>query len=179
MEKFIQHTKNWIEEVVIGCNFCPFAKGVFANNKIKYVVVEATDLDDAMEIMLAELNFLDNNKETETTLLIFPEAYPKFFDFLDLIEEAENLIEDEDYEGEYQVASFHPLYVFGGVEPDDASNYTNRSPYPMLHILREDSVTKVVDAFPAAKHIPKANIKFTRDKGAVFMKALFEKSYHA
>jgi uncharacterized protein len=177
IEKIIQHTKNWIEDVVIGCNFCPFASKVFLGTKLKYVVVPNANEEKALEILLNEFQFLDSNKSTETTLLIFPEGYAKFYDFLDLIEAAEDLLEDEDYEGEYQVAHFHPLYVFGGVNENDASNYTNRSPYPMLHILREDSVTKVVQAFPEAKEIPKRNIIFARNKGVDYMKQLLENAF--
>ncbi len=176
-EEVIQHTKNWIQNVVIGCNFCPFASKVFLGAKLKYVVVPEATSETALEALIQEFKHLDTHKETETTLLIFPGSYKKFFDFLDLIEEAEDLLEDEDYEGEYQVAHFHPEYIFGGVEADDASNYTNRSPYPMLHILREDSVTKVVQAFPQAKLVPKQNIKFARDKGPAYFQQLLENTF--
>jgi uncharacterized protein len=171
-EQVIQQTKNWIQDVVIGCNFCPFASKVFLGTKLRYVVVPNATDEKALEVLMQEFQHLDAHKETETTLLIFPEVYAKFYDFLDLIEEAEDLLEDEDYEGEYQVAHFHPLYLFGGVVEDDASHYTNRSPYPMLHILREDSVTKVSQAFKEVKDIPKRNITFSRDKGTEYMQAL-------
>jgi uncharacterized protein len=175
-ELIIQHTKNWIQETVIGCNFCPFASKVFLGTKLKYVVVPDASSKKAMEILLSEFEFLDEHKETETTLIIFPNNFQDFNAYLDVYEQAEDLVEDEDYEGEYQVASFHPQYMFGGVDANDASNYTNRSPYPMLHILREDSVTKVVQAFKETSEIPKRNIAFARTKGADYMKQLLHKA---
>jgi uncharacterized protein len=177
-EEIIQHTKNWIKDVVIGCNFCPFASKVFLGTKLRYVVIEKATADEAMDYLLAEFNHLDEHKETETTLLIFPNSFKDFNTYLDVYEMAEDLVEDEDYEGEYQVASFHPNYQFGGVATDDASNYTNRSPYPMLHILREDSVTKVVQAFKETAEIPKRNIAFARSKGVDYMRDLLHKTMH-
>ncbi|MEY3238607.1 MAG: hypothetical protein RIR11_45 [Bacteroidota bacterium] len=171
-EKVINQTTNWIKSVVIGCNFCPFAAKAMLRNTIRYVVVEDTDYDASLEVFLEELRLLDRSEEIETTLLIFPNHYADFEEYLDLVALAENLASDEDYDGVYQVASFHPNYVFEGAKSDDPANYTNRSIYPMLHILREESITLALQNFPDPEGIPERNIDFAHRKGLKQMELL-------
>jgi uncharacterized protein len=171
-EKIITQTTNWIKNVVIGCNFCPFAAKAMLRNTIRYVVVEETDYDSSLEVFLEELRLLDQSEDIETTLLIFPNHYADFEEYLDLVALAENLALDEDYDGIYQVASFHPNYVFEGAKADDPANYTNRSIYPMLHILREESITLALQNFPDPEGIPERNIDFAHRKGLKQMELL-------
>lgn len=124
-------------------------------------------------ILLAEeFEYINADLHIETTFLIFPGAYGNFMSYLDLVDKAEALLEKENYESVYQLASFHPGYCFAGSDENDAANYTNRSPYPMLQILREDSVTKALAFFPAAENIPVTNIDFARKKGLQYMQLL-------
>ena len=121
-----------------------------------------------------EFEYLNNTEDIETTFLIFSEGFNNFLQYLDLVEKAERLLTKENYEGIYQVASFHPHYLFAGSTADDAANYTNRSPYPMLHFLREDSVSKAVDSYPGIEKVPERNIAYTRQKGLLFMQELLK-----
>ena len=115
---------------------------------------------------------MDENEQVETALIIFPNTFEQFDDYLDLVSLAESLLKKEDYEGIYQVASFHPQYRFAGAPVSDAANYTNRSVYPMLHILREESIEKALEKYPDSGQIPEHNINFAREKGVVYMKML-------
>lgn len=171
-EKIITQTTNWIKNVVIGCNFCPFAAKAMLRSTIRYVVVEDTNYDSSLDVFLEELQLLDRSEDIETTLIIFPNHYSDFEEYLDLVALAENLASDEDYDGIYQVASFHPNYVFEGEKEDDPANYTNRSIYPMLHILREESITLALQNFPDPEGIPERNIDFAHRKGLKQMELL-------
>ena len=173
----ICQTKKWIETVVIACNFCPFAAKPFGMGTIRYVVETKNGLEAALSVLIRECIFLDEDTATETTLIIFPEQYNKFDDYLDLVSLAEKLMKKEGYEGIFQVASFHPEYLFGGTAETDPANYTNRSPYPMLHILRESSIEKALDKYPDPETIPDRNILFAREKGLEFMKNLRKGSF--
>lgn len=168
----IQQTKKWITDVVIGCNFCPFAAKVVKEQKVRYRVEEKINAATCMEILLQEYDLLDKNPLIETTLLILPNAFPQFNDYLSLVAMAEKQLRKHRYEGIYQVASFHPAYCFAGEAPDDASNYTNRSPYPMLHLLREESIEKALANFSDPDSIPERNIHFAREKGPAYMQML-------
>ena len=125
-----------------------------------------------LEDLSAEFQHLDNHELTETIFLIFPDHFAGFNEFLAVAEDADQFLVKENYEGIYQLASFHPLYLFEGSPVDDAANYTNRSPFPMLHILREDSITKVLKGFDHPENIPDNNIDFTRKKGLKYMELL-------
>jgi hypothetical protein len=168
----IEQTTNWIKSVVIGCNFCPFAAKPVLKKTIRYVVLPDAGVESSLEILLEELRLLDRNTEIETSLIIFPNNFPDFEEYLDLVELAENLASDQDYDGIYQIASFHPEYCFDGAEHDDPANYTNRSIYPMLHLLREDSISDAVDNFPDAEGIPERNVAFAQRKGLQYMQRL-------
>jgi uncharacterized protein len=169
----IAQTKKWITDVVVGCNFCPFAARAVKRGSIHYEVMEEPGADAGMEAALNMMKMLDEDADIETVLLILSSGFDNFEDYLDLLETAEALLEENDYEGIYQVASFHPQYMFAGAAADDASNYTNRSPYPMLHFLREDSVSKAVDGYPGIEDVPYLNIQYAKEKGLRYMQQLF------
>lgn len=173
----INQTKKWIANVVIGCNFCPFAAREMKKNSIHYEVTIATTTEDILQQLLLEFERLDTNEPIETSFLIFPDSFEDFHDYLNLVSLAEKLLDKEGYEGIYQIASFHPLYCFSGSDEDDAANYTNRSPYPMLHLLREESMEKALENFSEPESIPEKNIAFTREKGTAWMKMLREKCF--
>jgi len=168
----IAETKNWITTVVAGCNFCPFVARELKLDTIYYRVESSTKPEIILQAFLDECKRLDENKSIETSLVILTNAYHNFEDYLDLVELAEELLEAEDYEGIYQVASFHPEYRFEGAAPDDPANFTNRSIYPMLHLLREESVERVLKTFKNPDSIPENNIAFAQKKGFAAMEAL-------
>ena len=170
-EKFITHTKKWIIDVVVGCNFCPFAAHEVKKNSIFFEVIEGNQAD-VLKVLKESLEKMDDEPAIETMFLIIPESFQSFDTYLDLVDAAERQLKKQGYEGIYQVASFHPDYVFSGSEPNDAANYTNRSPYPMLHILREESVSRVIDGHPDTLQIPLKNVAFARGKGIEYMQRL-------
>jgi len=171
-EEVIAQTKKWIADVVIGCNFCPFAAVPYKKGSIHYAVEYSTDLNSCLQAFMLECLRLDEDESIETSLLIFPEAFADFDTYLNLVEMVDELLEEQEYAGIYQVASFHPEYRFADAPADDPANYTNRSVYPMLHLLREDSLDKAIDTHPDAEGIPKRNIVFAREKGLAYMKLL-------
>jgi hypothetical protein len=159
-------TRQWLEEVVIGLNLCPFARKELVNERVRFVVSPADSEEALLEDLQAELWFLDEHPEVETTLLIHPEVLAGFDDYNEFLAAADGLLELLELDGVYQVASFHPDYRFAGTAPEDAENYTNRSPYPMLHLLREDSVARAVDSHPDPDGIPERNIALMKELGA-------------
>lgn len=171
-ERVIGQTKNWIKEVVVGCNFCPFAARELKMDSIHYQVEQSTKRNECLRAFVQECVRLDKEEAIATTLLIFPNAFLRWVDYLDMVARAEKLLRKNGYEGIYQVASFHPLYQFAGTLADDAANYTNRSMYPMLHVLREAQVEKSLLNYPHPEGIPDRNILFARERGMAFMKAL-------
>jgi hypothetical protein len=168
----INQTKKWITDIVIGCNFCPFAAKEMKMGTIHYQTEESTKMKECLHSFLQECIRLDNNENIETSLLIFTKAFTRFDKYLNVVLHAENLLKKKGYEGVYQVASFHPLYCFSHSTPDDAANFTNRSPYPMLHILREDRIEQALENYPNPEKIPENNIEFARKKGYAYMKML-------
>jgi uncharacterized protein len=171
-EQVIAQTKKWITDVVVGCNFCPFAGKELKQDTIRYVVEAAPEMNNCLGAFIKECHLLDDAPSIETTLIIFPHSFQQFDDYLDLVSLAESLLIKEGYEGIYQVASFHPQYMFAGAPLNDAANYSNRSLYPMLHILREESIEKALEKYPNPEQIPERNINFAREKGVVYMKML-------
>jgi uncharacterized protein len=171
-QEIIDQTKKWINDVVVGCNFCPFAANTVKQQTIHYQVETSVALNVCLEAVLQETIRLDNETNIETTLLIFPNAFQQFDDYLDLVSLAEKLLKQKGYEGIYQLASFHPLYQFANSPGNDAANYTNRSVYPMLHLLREESIDKALENYKSPEKIPDRNINFAREKGEVYMKML-------
>ena len=171
-DTIIAQTKKWITDVVVGCNFCPFAAREVKRGSIAYEVLDEATMETALQAVATAFLQLDNDPAIETSLLILPNSFESFKTYLELVELADALLEKEDYEGIYQVASFHPQYLFSGSNEEDPSNYTNRSPYPMLHFLREDSLSKVIDSHPDIDDVPVQNISFSREKGIRYMQEL-------
>lgn len=131
-------------------------------------------MEHCLQTFMEECHRLDNDPGIETTLIIFPNAVPGFEDYLEMLDLAEQLLAEHNYEGIYQVASFHPHYRFAGSADDDAANYTNRSIYPMLHLLREESIDKALENYPDPESIPERNIRFAHEKGLEYMLKLRE-----
>lgn len=175
-EQIVLQTKNWVKDVVIGCGFCPFANKVFIEDTIHYAVIEGTALHEHPNKVLEEMLLLEQNPNIETSLIIFPDAYAHFSAYLHLLKQCEKLSIRKGFEGVFQIASFHPEYVFGDADEHDAANYTNRSPYPMLHLIREESLSKAIAFHPDPDGIPQRNIDFAQAKGIDFMKQLLQKS---
>ena len=160
-------TRQWVDRAVIGLNLCPFAKGVQAKGQVHYAVSRAKRPDDLLVDLIRELKALaraDPN-DRDDTLLIHPYVLSDFHAFLAFLDIAEATLHDLKLEGVLQLASFHPGYQFEGTEPDDISNYTNRSPYPTVHLLRESSIDRAVAAFPEAATIFEQNIATVRALG--------------
>ena len=173
-EEVLAQTRHWLEKAVIGLNLCPFAKAVYVKNQVRLVVSRARHADDLLEELDRELDLLVATpaEEIDTTLLIHPTLFEDFLDFNDFLEVADGVVEEHALEGVIQLASFHPRFQFDGTEPDDISNYTNRAPFAMLHLLREASVEKAVEAFPEAEAIFEENIKTLEKLGHAGWKAL-------
>ena len=171
---FVDDTVKWLERAVIGLNLCPFAKGVHAKQQIHYAVTHATHTSEVLRILGDELQVLIDTPShlRDTTLLILPQCVPHFLDFNDLVGEAEDLLEAMGLDGVIQIASFHPQYQFAGTDADDVTNCTNRSPYPTLHLLREESIDRAVEVFPEAEAIFERNIQVLEALGAEGWQAL-------
>ncbi len=176
-QRIITQTKKWLESVIIAHNYCPFAKREFDKGTIRYRVIHETEFNSLLESVIQECVWLDQNKDTETTLIILPSNLSNFNSFLDCLGLAEDLLISQGYEGTYQLASFHPDYCFQGAEDNDPANYTNRSPYPMFHLIRESSVQAAVENHPDADAIPGRNIEYAQQQGLEKMKALFEQCF--
>ncbi|RBA25335.1 DUF1415 domain-containing protein [Herminiimonas fonticola] len=163
----IAATQAWIEKAVIGLNLCPFAKAVYVKQQIRYVVSAAQEVEALVTELEAELLALQaaDPVKTDTTLIIIPDALNDFLDYNDFLTVADNLLEELELDGEIQIASFHPDYQFADTAADDIENYTNRSPYPILHLLREASIERAVDAFPEAEMIFEKNMQTLRKLG--------------
>ena len=173
----IRHTKNWLSSVVIAHNLCPFAKREFDLGRIQYEVIEAQEAERQLEALILQCAAMDAQAELETSLLIFSKALDDFKDYLDLLDLAAALMSAQGYDGIYQLASFHPQYRFDAAPDNDPSHYTNRSPYPMLHILREASVEAVLKTYPNPEKIPERNIELTQKLGAQAMRGLLTACY--
>lgn len=175
--KIIEQTKKWIADVVVACHFCPFAAQVIKEQKVHYEVATETATASCLDAVLRELTRLDGDNTIETTFLIFPETFAQFDDFLDFVALAEKQLKQKRYSGIYQLASFHPLYRFVDATDNDAANYTNRSLYPMLHLLREASMDKALSHYKNPENIPIANIALARGKGLAEMNKLRESCF--
>jgi uncharacterized protein len=174
-DALIAQTKNWLERAVIGLNLCPFAKAVHVKEQIRYVVSHAQNEEELLADLLDELQLLydaDIDK-VETTLLIHPYVLTDFLDYNDFLEIADAAVSELALDGEIQVASFHPDYQFAETRYEDVENYSNRAPYPCLHLLRESSVEKAVAVFPDAGKIYEKNIETLKALGAEGWKKLW------
>jgi len=154
-------TLRWVEKAVIGLNLCPFAKAVQIKGQVRYAVSDAVDEEGVLADLEDELMLISeaDPEAIDTTLLILPEALHDFYEFNDFGELSDRLLKRMRLVGELQVATFHPAFQFADTDPDDIGNYTNRSPYPTLHILREDSIDRAVEAFPEAETVYEKNIE--------------------
>jgi hypothetical protein len=171
-ELIIGQTKKWITEVVIGCNFCPFAAREIKKDSVHFQVEISGLRTIILEHFLEECRRLIENKNIETSFLILPNGYEEFDSYLEILKMAERLLSRNKYTGIFQLASFHPLYCFAGVSADDAANYTNRSAYPMLQILREKSIDRALLHYADPEKIPERNVEYARLKGIDYMKLL-------
>lgn len=172
-EAVIAATRHWLTRAVIGLNLCPFAKAVHVKDQIRYAVSEASDMEGALLDLERELQRLAeaDPQAIDTTLLILPHALLDFHEYNDALFFAERMLKQLHLEGELQIASFHPEYQFEGTAPDDVENYTNRSPYPILHLLRESSIDRAVEAFPEAETIFARNEALMRKMGVAGYRA--------
>jgi len=170
----IDDTRRWLTRAVIGLNLCPFAKAVEVKQQIRFVVSDATDAEGVVQDLARELEFLAeaDPEAVDTTLLMLPVALADFMDFNDFLDVADALLVELQLDGILQVADFHPDYQFADAEPDDVANCTNRAPYPTLHLLREASIDRAVEAFPDAADIYETNIRTLRALGAEGWKKL-------
>ena len=157
----IDATRRWVERAVIGLNLCPFAKAVYVKQQVRFVLSDASTPEALLEELAEELVLLRDidPDQVDTTLIVHPDVLTDFLDYNDFLDNADAAVEALDLQGVIQVASFHPDYKFAGTMPDDISNYTNRSPYPTLHLLREASIDRAVEAFPDADVIVERNVK--------------------
>jgi len=169
---FISQTQNWLDQFIIKHNICPFAQKEREKNSIRFVEDAEVNIEQLLENLIKECEYLDENSNTETTLIIFSSGLIDYDDYLDFVGMAERLLISLDYEGIYQLASFHPDYCFADSDENDAANYTNRSPYPMLHIIREKSLQIALDSFPNPEQIPERNINYCRDLGLNYVQQL-------
>jgi hypothetical protein len=169
-----QHTLNWLRSFIIEYNLCPFAKGPVNKETLRIQVSETRKKAQALEDLMLEIQLLDNQSEIETTLLVFTESFKDFFAYLDFVDLAERLIVEQGYEGIYQLATFHPGYYFADTDPEDVSNYSNRSPYPMIHILREEALEKAISSYGNTELIPEKNIETLNQLGIAKIKKILE-----
>ncbi len=170
---YLKATRQWVEKFVIGLNLCPFARHPFQQGRIRFVLSEAQDENQLVRDLLTEFLFLYDAEPSvwETSLLVHPHCLKKWEDYWDFLEIAEELLDEAGLTGVFQLVGFHPDYLFGEEDPADASHYTNRSPFPLIHILREESISQAVDTHPDIDKIPVENVKKLRELG----KSILEK----
>jgi hypothetical protein len=170
-QKTLEETRYWVEQVVVGLNLCPFAAAPMKEGRIRYVHCAERDDDGIYRALLSELETLISLPESlaETSLFVVPEGLEDFRHYLDLFEIAEAAIPQAGLAGIVQLASFHPDYCFEGVSVDDPANYTNRSPYPMFHLIREAPLARALEKYPGPEAIPERNIALLRELGLVDM----------
>ncbi|QUI72055.1 DUF1415 domain-containing protein [Pseudoalteromonas sp. M8] len=177
MNTVISTMQNWVSQVIVKYNFCPFARQEVESNSIHYFVSQAISHDDAVMDMLEQCSELNHEPERETTLVIFDMGFSNFDDFLDLVDLANALLVAQGFEGTYQIATFHPDYVFADSDEHDAANYTNRAPYPTLHLIREESMAQALEDYIDPEQIPENNIRLARRKGEAFWQHLLQQCH--
>ena len=163
----IELTRRWLERAVIGLNLCPFAKSVYVKQQVRFVLSDASTPEALLEQLAEELVLLRDAdpEQVDTTLIVHPDVLTDFLDYNDFLDNADAAVEALDLQGVLQVASFHPDYQFAGSAPDDIGNYTNRAPFPTLHLLREASVERAVEAFPDPDAIVERNLRTLDELG--------------
>lgn len=178
-EAIRESTRYWLENTVIALNLCPFARREVVADRVRFRVTDSESEQALLNDLQHELQKLEENADIETTLLIHPGLLQDFCDYNDFLAVADGLLVDLGLESVYQIASFHPGYQFAETEANDAENYTNRSPWPMLHLLREASLTRAIDAYPDTDDIPQRNIEQMKAQGGARMRALLHDCYRA
>ncbi|WP_287962062.1 DUF1415 domain-containing protein [Alcanivorax sp.] len=171
----INQTRQWLEEVVIGLNLCPFARKPFTAGQVRFAVSDSRNVETLLGDLHEELDHMDrvSAEEVDTTLLIITDQLDDFLDYNDVLDLADGLLEQQGWEGTYQIASFHPAYQFADTTADDPENYTNRAPYPILHILREASLDKGLASYPNPEQIPERNMATLNGLNEAQWQALF------
>ncbi|MGB1255973.1 MAG: DUF1415 domain-containing protein [Thiolinea sp.] len=177
----VAQTRYWLETVVVANNLCPFAQRPFQDERVRFIVTDSARAEFLLEDLLHELKRLHETpvEELETTLLIHPGVLENFHDYNDFLDLVDELLVQEGFEGEFQIASFHPDYQFADTQFEDAENYTNRSPWPMLHILREASLETAIAAHPDVAGIPERNIALMEEMGSDELQANLERCFQA
>lgn len=167
MSRVSEETQHWLKEFVVALDLCPFARFPLEAEQVHFVVSQAQDTEHLTQDLLEAIEALKDDREIETTLLIHPGVLNDFEEYLDYVATAEAIMAHLNYEGVFQIASFHPDYCFEGEAEDDPANFTNRSPYPMLHLLRETSLTKAIDSYEDIEAVPERNISKLRELGVI------------
>lgn len=171
-DKIIRSVQQWVQSLVVDLNLCPFAKRELVKDRVRFVVTKATTEAQLSIALQTELELLNGDSSIETTLLIHPRVLLFFHDYNRFLKSADRLLKKMKLEGVYQIAGFHPDYQFGDADLDDAGNYTNRSPYPLLHLLREDSLERAIADYPDVDRIPLRNIALMKNMGTDKLRAL-------
>ena len=173
-EPVLKAVRAWVDTLVVGLNLCPFAKRELTSQRVRFVATDATNDEQLLTALVAELERLVADDSVETTLLVHPEVLTDFTDYNDFLDLADALIEDMGLDGVIQIASFHPEYQFAGTHVHDAENYTNRAPYPLLHLLREASLERAIKSHPDVSAIPERNIALMNSMGVEKLQALLQ-----
>ncbi len=170
----LKRTQQWVEQFVVGQSLCPFAKPHVQNDRVRYVLCDSDQLEELLEMLLSELRYLNavNPSEVETTILIHPNLLTDFVDYNDFSDVTDEMLENLALDGIIQIATFHPDYQFADTNLDDAENFTNRSPFPMLHLLREESVEAAVQSHPNIESVPHRNIALMQQMGSERLKKM-------
>lgn len=173
-EETVLSVLQWVKTFVMEMNLCPFARYEMLNNRVRFVTTSAITEEQLLLSLQDELELLNSDPSVETTLLIHANVLQDFYDYNQFLSSADKLLLEMGLEGTYQVASFHPDYQFGGTNPDDAENYTNRSPYPLLHLIREASLERAIANYPDVDQVPVRNVALMNSLGHNKLQALFE-----
>jgi len=176
--KYLDPTRRWVETLVVDLNLCPFAKRELVNDRVRFQLSPAQSEAELLQDLQNELLLLGQDDDIETTLLVHPQVLQDFFDYNQFLDYAEALLQELELEGVFQIASFHPNYQFAGTHHDDAENYTNRSPYPTLHLIREASLEQAVANHPDPDGIPERNIELMNEMGTDKMRALLANCFN-
>lgn len=172
MSKVVSAVERWLDTVVIELNLCPFAKREYESGRVRFSQASATTEEVLLEELVVELSLLQRRPEIQTTLLIVPHMLDNFVQFNQFVGFAVSVIQAMNFEGVYQLASFHPEYQFAETSTDDVTNFTNRSPYPIVHLLREANLERAIAQHPNTQLIPEQNIRLMRELGTTHMQAL-------
>ncbi|KKN38629.1 hypothetical protein LCGC14_0751600 [marine sediment metagenome] len=173
-EDIVKSVQKWVNTFVMDMNLCPFAKHEMLKNRVRFATTKAISEEELLRSLQDELELLNNDSSVETSLLIHPNVLQDFYDYNEFLSYADELLLEMGLEGIYQIASFHPHYQFGGTNPDDAENYTNRSPYPLLHLIREASLERAIEEYPDVDQVPIRNVALMNSLGQNKLQALFE-----